>query len=190
MAAAPFPWTGDAMAYAKAHVAAGVLRVDDNGSIWRCKIRVGQRWRDVPPRRVENVGGKGYLRVSLHVSRGRPLAIVMAHNLAYEVLVGPIPRGLELDHRDNNKTNNRPSNLEPVTPLENMRRSHARGRTPPWALAKAEGRPWRNGRPILSDEQRAHARAMRAKGTTYKVIAAELGIGITHAQRITAGVRP
>lgn len=30
---APFPWSGDAMAYAKAHVAAGVLRIHAPGNL-------------------------------------------------------------------------------------------------------------------------------------------------------------
>lgn len=183
---APFPYFGDALAYAKDHVAAGVLRVDPDGTIWRCKTRLGGTWRDIDPRRAENVGGKGYLRISLHVAVGRPLAMVMAHNLAYEILVGAIPDGLELDHKDNDKTNNRPSNLEPVSNLENMRRSHERGRTKPWAHAKREGRSWR-GRPLLTDQQLQRACEMRASGAPLKRIAAELRIGTSHAHRITTG---
>ena len=185
---APFPWTGDAMAYAKAHVAAGVLRVEADGTIWRCKTRHGGGWRDIEPRRMENVGGKGYLRVSLNVAAGLPLAIVMAHCLIYEVFVGPIPDGLQIDHKDNDKTNNRPDNLEPVTGLENMRRSFRRGRTQAWAIARKDGgREWRSGRPMLTEEQRQRAREMRASGEPLKRIAKALGIGLTHAQRITSG---
>lgn len=173
------------MAYAKAHVTAGVLRVEADGTVWRCKSRVGGTWHDVEPRRVENVGGKGYLRVSLHVARGLPLAIVMAHCLVYEVLVGPIPKGLQIDHKDNDKTNNRPENLEPVTGLENMRRSHERGRTMPWQLEKTKlDAAWR-GRPMVTEEQKARAREMRAAGAPLKRIAAELGIGLSHAHRLT-----
>jgi hypothetical protein len=185
---APFPWFGDAMAYAKAHVAAGILVVDDEGRIWRTaefRKRTSE-WKPVVPRRAENVSGKGYLRISLWIPSERRLCQVMTHRLVYEVLVGSIPAGLEVDHGDRDKTNNRPSNLEPVTGLENMKRSHAAGRTKPWAIARKEGRPWR-GRPMITDEQRRRAREMRASGALLKEIANELGIAISHAHRITDG---
>jgi hypothetical protein len=182
---APFPWFGDAMAYAKAHVTAGVLRVDPDGSVWRCKRRRGEVWSDMKPRRVENLGGKGYLRVSLHVGQGYPLAIVMAHRLVYELLVGPIPGGLEIDHINGDKRDNRPSNLEPVTAPENMRRSYKRPRTRPWALARAAGSDYR-GRPMVTLEQRDEARKMRACGSKLREIAKHFGISMTHAQRISA----
>jgi hypothetical protein len=60
---------------------------------------------------------------------------VLAHRFAYELLVGPIPDGLELDHIKNNGCTNRncvkaiadefgPAHLEPVTRLENQRRGN------------------------------------------------------------------
>lgn len=188
---APIEWCGDAMDFAKAHVHAGVLVIDDDGRIWRVAEKRRGGWVHVVPRRAENPGGKGYLRVSLGIPRSRALAIVMAHKLVYEVCVGRIPDGLEIDHKDNCKTNNHPRNLEPVTGLENMRRSHVRGRTKPWSLAtKQEGRVWRDSRPILNEEQRQRAREMRASGEPLKRIAAALGIGISHAHRITSGGSP
>lgn len=45
-----------------------------------------------------------------------------AHRVAYELVVGPIPAGLELDHLCRNRRCVRPDHLEPVTHLENMRR--------------------------------------------------------------------
>lgn len=177
---APFPWSGDAMAYAKAHVAAGVLRIDSEGRIWRTAVLKGGSWHSVPERRAENPGGKGYFRVSLHVP-GHGLVMVMAHRLVYEALVGPIPDGLEINHDDLNKTNNAPGNLSPVTGPENIRHSYANGRTRPWSNSTQ----WR-GRQRLTSEQIARARTMRADGVLLKEIAAELGISTTHAHRITA----
>jgi hypothetical protein len=46
-----------------------------------------------------------------------------AHRLFYELLVGPIPAGLEIDHLCRNRSCVRPTHLEPVTHLENMRRA-------------------------------------------------------------------
>lgn len=45
------------------------------------------------------------------------------HRLAYEVLVGPVPHGLELDHVCRVPACCNPEHLEPVTHMENLRRS-------------------------------------------------------------------
>lgn len=47
---------------------------------------------------------------------------VRAHRFAYELLVGPIPVGLELDHLCRNPPCVNPAHLEPVTHAENIRR--------------------------------------------------------------------
>jgi hypothetical protein len=47
----------------------------------------------------------------------------LAHVVAYEVWVGPIAEGLELDHLCRNRSCVNPAHLEPVTHRENMRRS-------------------------------------------------------------------
>lgn len=48
--------------------------------------------------------------------------IRMAHRVIYELLVGPVPEGLELDHLCRNKLCVNPRHLEPVTRTENARR--------------------------------------------------------------------
>jgi len=50
----------------------------------------------------------------------------LAHRFAYELLVGPIPDGLQIDHLCNVRNCVNPAHLEPVTGLENMRRMSLR----------------------------------------------------------------
>jgi hypothetical protein len=64
------------------------------------------------------LNGKGYGTVR---HEGRTW---LAHKLAYELLVGPVPDGLQLDHRCVNKPCCNPAHLEPVTPKQNVNRHH------------------------------------------------------------------
>jgi hypothetical protein len=65
-----------------------------------------------------NEGGYG------QIGMGRPQKMRKAHRVLYELLVGPIPAGLELDHLCRNRRCVRPSHLEPVTHQENMLRGN------------------------------------------------------------------
>lgn len=46
----------------------------------------------------------------------------LPHRIAYELLVGPIPEGMQMDHLCRNKFCCNPSHVEPVTAKENMAR--------------------------------------------------------------------
>lgn len=63
-----------------------------------------------------SVGSHGYGQIAVE---GRP---VLAHRLAYELFVGPIPAGLDLDHLCRVRPCVNPGHLEPVTRSENLRR--------------------------------------------------------------------
>ncbi|HJT99697.1 MAG TPA: HNH endonuclease signature motif containing protein [Actinomycetes bacterium] len=65
----------------------------------------------------------GYGRFTLGGAHG---PIVQAHRFAYELLVGPIPAGLELDHLCAMPPCVNPAHAEPVTGAENNRRSRSR----------------------------------------------------------------
>jgi hypothetical protein len=53
---------------------------------------------------------------------------VSVHKLAYELVVGDVPPGLQLDHLCCNKVCVNPTHLEPVTAKENRRRAVAHKR--------------------------------------------------------------
>jgi hypothetical protein len=62
-------------------------------------------------------GGKGYGSFWPTPARSVP-----AHQFAYELLVGPVPEGLELDHLCRVRACVAVAHLEPVTHQENVRR--------------------------------------------------------------------
>ena len=57
--------------------------------------------------------------------------LVFAHRAAYELLYGPIPDGLEIDHTCNNPRCINTDHLEAVTHQENCKRAFQRGRRSP-----------------------------------------------------------
>lgn len=52
--------------------------------------------------------------------------LVKAHRVAYELVVGPIPAGFEVDHLCSRTRCVRPAHLEAVTGLTNLKREHRR----------------------------------------------------------------
>jgi hypothetical protein len=87
-------------------------KVDRNGPVPEYAPHLGPcwMWAGAPNRD----GGYGTHRTKT----GRPVA----HRYAYELLVGPIPDGLDLDHLCRVRMCVNPEHLEPVTRLVNNRR--------------------------------------------------------------------
>lgn len=92
-------------------------RVDKEGPIPECAPHLGPcwLWTASPSRYVHN----RYIFVWVS---GTP---IVAHRLAYQWLVGPIPEGLELDHLCRVRQCVNPRHLEPVTHRENTLRGTA-----------------------------------------------------------------
>lgn len=69
---------------------------------------------------------KGYGEIRVGSVRDGSSRTVPAHRAVYELVVGPIPDGLHLDHLCNNPPCVNPAHLEPVTQAENNRRAAER----------------------------------------------------------------
>ena len=91
--------------------------VSDTGCVRRLTShKLSTRWpigRHSKPQQKAD----GYLRVKVDDK------YVYVHKLVAETFICPRPQGLEINHKDGNKTNNHVSNLEWVTRSENIRHS-------------------------------------------------------------------
>lgn len=93
--------TGDLATYIQDRVS-----VEDRGFSTACWI-----WQ-------RQLNARGYGK-GTHRERDRKFLV---HRVAYEVLIGPIPEGLTIDHLCRVKACCNPAHLEPVTLAENVRR--------------------------------------------------------------------
>lgn len=93
------------------------VRVDHSSSVFACWIWKGARTSN------------GYGSFNVGGQRTVP-----AHRFAYELLVGPIPEGLDLDHLCRVRHCVNPMHLEPVTNAENI----LRGEAPPAVNARRD----------------------------------------------------
>lgn len=94
-------------------VTQGILSIDDQGRVWR------------NGRRAESKSSNGYLNVKATVRGSR--ITVSAHRLVYFHFRGEIKNGLVVHHKNDDKWDNRPENLEAVTHSENARLAYASG---------------------------------------------------------------
>lgn len=66
-----------------------------------------------------NRNSSGYVRVPLYNDENE-YKQTLVHRLVYMAHVGPIPKGMQINHKDEDKTNNCIENLEVVTPKQNI----------------------------------------------------------------------
>jgi hypothetical protein len=100
----------------------GLYEVSDRGNVRSLTrhARVGHNaFRSVRGRMVAQSSHKhGYLVVALQ--RGNKGRTFLAHRIVASAFIGPIPEGTEVNHKDGDKRNNRPGNLEIVTRQQNI----------------------------------------------------------------------
>lgn len=151
-------------------VKAGVWEIDHLGRIWN---------KD-KGKRIEYGDSRGYLRVykgtnGVRISTG-------AHRLVYHHFKGEIPHRKVINHINGIKRDNRPENLEAVTPSENMKHAYRTG------LRNQDGE--RNNASKLTDNQALEIRETYAIGGITKTrLAAKFGVSQTTVSNIVRGKR-
>lgn len=115
---------------------------------------------------------RGYQTVGLVRADGT-VRKATVHTLVALAFKGARPAGLHVDHIDGDKDNNRPENLEWVTPAENNHRARRLGlnNSRPVTL-RGEDKP----NCIITDEMLRVARRRRNNGETLAALAAEMGL--------------
>lgn len=150
----------------------GLLRIDDEGRIWRRKGR-----RHV---RAEKLTGNGYLQVRWMVMGKRHHAL--AHRLVWRHFKGSIPDRLTINHKDGDKANNNLGNLELATYSEQA--IHARR-----VLGKCRQDGEKNPAAKLTASEVVEIRRQRKSGQSLKAIAALFGISDKTVSKIALGHR-
>lgn len=87
----------------------------------------------------------------------------MEHRVIWYFLNGSIPDGLQINHKDFDRTNNNINNLELVTAKENLKYSRDAGRM---NVAKAE----KSGRAIFTNKEAQAMRWLKKHGWSYREI--------------------
>lgn len=108
----------------------------------------------------------GYVQVTVFVD-GRP-TLRSAHRWIWEHARGPIPNGLEINHKNGVKTDNRIANLELVTHQENVKHAYRAG------LKSNAGT--KNPHAVLDDAKIRQIRARADNGEPHLSLAEAFGV--------------
>lgn len=158
----------------------GIYEVSDQGRVQRVAPRpdwkgggrihsaTGKRVGVNPARVLRPMLKSGYLQVCL--SRGLGTEVWRTvHALVTHAFIGPRPKGLSVNHKDGNKTNNRLENLEYLTYREQQLHAHANGLARPYSFRKLTDE---QAREIFTDVTRSGRELARVFGVTAVTISA------------------
>jgi hypothetical protein len=103
----------------------------------------------------------GYDRARLYRPDAKAVE-AFVHGLVASAFIGPRPTGMQVNHKDGNKTNNVFENLEYVTALENIRHAMRTGLRPPIKYGDGHG-----SSRLTSEKVRSMRRLYDAGNTVY-----------------------
>lgn len=127
-----------------------------------------------------SLGTTGYGQVTVYRD-GKRLPARKAHRVAWELANGhPIPEGLFVCHRCDNRRCVRPDHLFLGTPAENTADMFSKGRS---VSLRGEDSPSAK----ITKEEVILARKMRESGSPLRDVAAVVGVSRSHLSRITTG---
>lgn len=146
----------------------GKFSVKEDGTIWR------------ESRRAEHRTPGGYKQVRVMIGGRR--WYTCAHRLVWHALRGPIPHGMVINHKNGIKDDNRPDNLEMVTPSQNA--SHA------MQSGLKDQRGEKNPGAKLTDRQVAEIRLIYSQGGyTQMELGRKYGVSFQTISDIVRGKR-
>lgn len=166
-------------------VAVGVFFVDRDGKVWREKrLRGKGRWeRMKAATRAETSSSRNYPTIIFRDGVQPKPRRVYAHRVVWAVRVGGrlVPEGMIVNHRNGDRRDSRPENLELVTASENVRHG----------VEKLGGRRLRGEQhpgSKLTDRQVDEIRAAAGFGS-YAVLAAAYAVSVSTISAIRRGTR-
>lgn len=115
---------------------------------------------------------KGYV----YFSHPKKRTYITAHRLIWESVHGPIPVGMQINHINGVKHDNRLCNLELVTPSGNILHAYRTG------LLSAKGE--KNGRALLTAND---VQEIRSSNSSAHRLAEKFGVGIRTIKSIVSG---
>lgn len=141
-------------------------RFGDDGSVWSrwVRSRIGETWKRLKGRPND----KGYLRVQIKNSETGGIDEWYVHRLVMEAFRGPCPKGIEVRHTDDNdRSNNRLSNLGYATHATNIRDKFRHGTQPFGENNVASKLDWTKVRLV---------RRAKRRGVTSALLSRHLGV--------------
>lgn len=158
----------------------GIYEVSNEGHVrriaprpdWRGGTRIhaqtGRRIGINPERVLQPMLKNGYEVVCLSRGKGTNRWVTV-HSLVTAAFLGPRPKGLTVNHRDGNKTNNRLENLEYLSHRSQQLHAHANGLAKPYSFKSLTDD---QAREIYLDDARSGRELARIFGVRAQTISA------------------
>ena len=152
----------------------GIFRITKSGEIWRGS------------RRAEHRTPQGYLQVRW--MRNKIRAACGAHRIVYRSMVGDIPPGLTVNHRNGIKDDNRPENLELATfTQQSMHSLYVLGKNS--HLLNQDGEKNHNAKLNDSEVEAMRKEYSESVTTTQAMLAVKYGVSFKTVSKIVRGNR-